>query len=286
MNRVDFFEDILCCPECKSSLDKRLCICEACDFTYQKNRNQLVFDGTWSRDELSNKDWLNSKKEIFKNKMSWLYPFMVNLLSPVAPTISVKKLIPRDMLAKGRIANLGCGTADFGPKVLNVDLANYKNVDIVASISNLPFVDSSLDVIINIAVLEHVHNPQQIVEEFNRVLRSGGFVICFIPFMQGIHASPFDFQRYAPEGIKRLFSDFDIISFHSVGPTSGLLWLLQEWIALVFSFGSVALYKIILPITWLLSPIKYLDFFLRHHPCSSHISSGYYFVARSKKQTF
>jgi ubiquinone/menaquinone biosynthesis C-methylase UbiE len=67
-------------------------------------------------------------------------------------------------------------------------------VDIVCDIENLPFKNNSIDVVFNIAVLEHVKNPENVVGEIFRILKADGIVVSFFPFIQAFHASPYDFS--------------------------------------------------------------------------------------------
>ena len=53
-------------------------------------------------------------------------------------------------------------------------------------------------------VLEHVKGPEKVVSEVYRVLKSGGKVLFSIPFLQEIHADPYDFQRYTPYGLREI----------------------------------------------------------------------------------
>ena len=116
------------------------------------------------------------------------------------------------------------------------------------------------------------------------ILKPGGKLYCFIPFMQPFHASPYDFQRFTYEGMKQQFKDFKIISLKSVGPTSGMLWVLQEWFALVFSFGikplHTLLYLFFMVVTF---PIKFLDVILQFHPMSKNMASGFSILVEKKQ---
>jgi ubiquinone/menaquinone biosynthesis C-methylase UbiE len=89
-----------------------------------------------------------------------------------------------------------------------VDGMNYPNVQVVCDLAKTPFMEASLDGILSVAVLEHVANPEAHVAEMYRVLKPGGSVLCFVPFMQGYHASPNDFQRYTESGLRQLFGNF------------------------------------------------------------------------------
>lgn len=142
--------------------------------------------------------------------------------------------------------NVGSGSSDISSNVSNVDIFAYENVDITCDIEKLPFKDKSVDIIINIAVLEHVPQPEKVVKEFYRVLKKGGKIYLHFPFIQGFHASPYDFSRKTYAGIKILLKDFEVIDIHIAGgPTSGFLWIFQEWIAILFSFGIKPLYTFI-----------------------------------------
>jgi hypothetical protein len=59
-----------------------------------------------------------------------------------------------------------------------------------------------------------------------------------------------------------------------------MLWVLQEWLAMVLSFGSKRLYRLVLPLTWLLSPLKLLDLLLVHHPMAAQVASGFVIEVR------
>ena len=67
---------------------------------------------------------------------------------------------------------------------------DYENVDIVCNIEHLPFIQESIDIVINKAVLEHVPCPEAIVSEIKRVLKPGGLVYCFFSIYTGISCIP------------------------------------------------------------------------------------------------
>jgi SAM-dependent methyltransferase len=62
------------------------------------------------------------------------------------------------------------------------------NPDIVGDIHDLPFADGSKEAIICLAVLEHVHNPIKAMEEMYRVLKPGGKLLIYVPFLYYYHA--------------------------------------------------------------------------------------------------
>lgn len=115
-----------------------------------------------------------------------------------------------------------------------------------------------------------------------RILKPGGQVYCLIPFIFGFHASPYDYQRYTTEGMKVLFNDFDIMKVEAEsGPTSALLAIAHEWLAIVFSFGHTKL-QALLSVFFMviLSPLKFLDAVLIKHPSSKIITANTSILAK------
>jgi SAM-dependent methyltransferase len=53
-------------------------------------------------------------------------------------------------------------------------------------------------------VLEHVPEPNLVLEEFHRILKSGGHIFITTPFMHPLHEEPYDFYRYTPYALKTL----------------------------------------------------------------------------------
>ncbi|MER2598973.1 MAG: class I SAM-dependent methyltransferase [Caldilineales bacterium] len=180
------------------------------------------------------------------------------------------------------ILNLGSGRTDFGPRVVNLDIAPYAHVDIVAVGERLPVADTCLDAVITQGVLEHVPDLRATLAEIDRVLRPGGLVYHEAPFVQGFHASPNDFRRFTAVGMRELAPGYAVQAQGvAVGPSSALMWIASEWLALCFSLGNPTLLKAgrrLFP--WLLSPLKWLDAWLERHPRAELIASAFYLVAR------
>ena len=284
-SKLEKLQRILACPGCGGEIDARSGDCTRCHACYLAAGGKLCFDGVWQEVSPTAGDWFNRTKEYVKTRLAGIYPLLIQALSPVYTGVRRASLLAAMPVDDGIVLDLGAGPWVLAAEVITIDLAPYPHVDVVASVERLPIRAGSTDGIISIALLEHVPDPQRVVAECRRVLKPGGRLVCFIPFMQGIHASPYDFQRYTPEGLRHLFGDFDIEAIRAVGPTSGLIWILQEWIALLLSFNSLALYKIIYPLTFILSPLKYFDVILNRHPARDRIATGCYVFARKPART-
>ncbi len=181
------------------------------------------------------------------------------------------------------ILDLGSGVRRRAKHIINLEIEPMPNVDIVADGHNLPFKDETFDAVIIEAVLEHVKSPQKVISEVKRILRHSGYICVAIPFMQGYHASPSDYQRYTIDGLNELLSDFEKVECGAcVGPTSALHWIFREYVGILFSFGNIWLYKMIsLFIGWLTFPFVYLDYILLRYKNSYNIASAIYFIGRN-----
>ena len=268
----------LACPACRTLLDADL-RCPACGRAGEQRGPRLHFGG-FAGEELR-RNPLNRLKEGVKRRFSRAYPIAISVFSPVLSTRFVNRFLRGFDLDRELVADLGSGTHRRDPRLLCVDGAGYDQVDLVTDLLRLPLAEASLDGAMSIAVLEHVPDPAAHLAEIRRVLRPGGRLLCFVPFMQPFHASPYDFQRYTDAGLRELLRDFEVCSIEvGAGPTSGLVWVLQEWLAMVLSFGSARLYRALVPVTWVLSPLKLLDLLVARHPAAAVIASGFVVEAR------
>lgn len=182
------------------------------------------------------------------------------------------------------ILEIGSGIKRRSERVINLDIELAPDVDLLGDGHFLPIRSSAIDVVIAEAVLEHVKNPQQVVAEIYRVLKSGGIVYAAIPFLQCYHASPHDYQRYTVSGIEELFSDFQRIeSGACAGPTTTLHWIFREYVGLLFSFGNQLLGKLIsLLIGWLTYPVIFLDRLLMANKHAHSLASAVYFIGKKR----
>jgi SAM-dependent methyltransferase len=210
-----------------------------------------------------------------------LYNLLIKIISPVYFTGKLSRYlnsIPSDAIA----INLGSGSSNLSDTIVNVDMFPYSSVNMTADIKQLPLKNESVDYIVNVAVLEHVPDPTMVIQEILRVLRPGGQIYCYFPFIQGFHASPDDYTRVTKPGLKHLFRDFEIVELRpDGGPTSGALWVMQEWLAMVLSLGIRRAYSVVHLLLMLLTfPLKLLDALLIHHPMAENISTAFVVIAR------
>lgn len=100
-----------------------------------------------------------------------------------------------------------------------LDPVSTYNPDIIGDIHSLPFADGSQDAIVCVSVLEHVENPIKACSELFRVLRRGGYLLVYVPFLYYYHAERGyykDYWRFTEDTIKMLFKDFSEIKIETV----------------------------------------------------------------------
>jgi SAM-dependent methyltransferase/uncharacterized protein YbaR (Trm112 family) len=121
--------------------------------------------------------------------------------------------------------SVGGGPGRAHPKLVNLNIGLFPNVDVVADAYELPYADESVDAIYCEAVLEHLEYPDRAVAEMWRVLKTGGQVFAATPFLQMYHGYPDHYQNFTLSGHRRLFerAGFTVVSCGPcVGPTVAL----------------------------------------------------------------
>jgi SAM-dependent methyltransferase len=182
---------------------------------------------------------------------------------------------------------MGSGPIRFQGRtdIINIDLYGFAEVDMIADACYLPIETETVDAIINVALLEHVRDPRLIVKEMYRTLKPGGEILAYVPFLVPFHAAPHDYHRWTFEGAKALFSMFDgLDAFIGCGPTSGMLYVMEAWLATLLSFGVKPLHDVwFLFFILLFFPVKYADIILERYGFAHHLASGFGIVAKKLK---
>lgn len=134
----------------------------------------------------------------------------------------------------GLYLSIGGGPTRAYPQLVNVNIAPFPNVDVVADAHLLPYCDNVVDGIYCEAVLEHLRNPEQAVREMYRVLKPGKKAYICTPFLQAYHGYPHHYQNFTLTGHQSLFSSngFQILEAGTcVGPVHTMLSLTEIFIS-------------------------------------------------------
>lgn len=109
-----------------------------------------------------------------------------------------------DLELHGRVLDVGGGARDsYLPflrvrgtrESLNIDPA--RDPTHVADLNGpLPLASSSYDTIITLNTLEHVREEALALSELVRLLKPGGRLLLFVPFLYRVHGSPSDYHRH------------------------------------------------------------------------------------------
>ena len=188
-----------------------------------------------------------------------------------------------------RVLVVGCGdgSARYGPLAqvagsawLETDVSLAGRARLVCDASDLPFEDDQFDLVICIAVLEHVLEPQRCVDEIHRVLRADGLVYATTPFMQQVHMGEYDFTRFTRSGHRWLFRRFDeLASGVATGPASVLVWSIEYF--LLSWTSSLAWRRIFKGLTrLLLGWLTLLDGPLSRRAAALDAAGGFFFIGR------
>ena len=242
---------LLACPRCSSSLTgdvatlrcaNAACACSAAGPFPTVGRHPVLVDFEQSilrREELS----------VDRGELPPLRPRRVveRLPSPIRAWWQ-----PRNGVAAGNVGRLlslldapsplvlvvgggtiGNGVDDLyrqsGVRLVAFDVYSSRHTQLIADAHRIPLADGTVDAVVIQAVLEHVHEPTRVVAEIRRVLRGAGLVYAETPFLQQVHAGPYDFTRFTSSGHRYLFRGFDEVAAGSVaGAGTQMLWTVDH----------------------------------------------------------
>ena len=148
----------------------------------------------------------------------------------------------------------------------------------------IPFGLNSMDIVYHSHVLEHIDKKDslQFLKEIRRVLKPNGILYCTIPFLQGYHADPYDYQRLTLKGGELLLKDFKIIKKGvSSGPFSSISWIIRD----LFTFGNknTLIYNATRMISSLIVlPLSFIDLIFPRVSSFTRNASEYYYLAQKK----
>jgi len=147
---------------------------------------------------------------------------------------------------QGRLLDVGCGNQPYRPHLPRV--RHYIGLDypvtqalqdfqarpeVYGDARRLPVADGSFGAVLCSQVLEHVNQPDTVLQEISRVLRPGGTGILSVPFIYNVHVGPYDFFRFSPYGLKELLAraglEVETLRYQG-GVGTAVVQLVHNWV--------------------------------------------------------
>ncbi|MEO5602399.1 MAG: methyltransferase domain-containing protein [Cyclobacteriaceae bacterium] len=130
----------------------------------------------------------------------------------------------------GILLDFGCGRKPYRnlirvDKYIGVDIAvsghshTNSEIDVFYDGKTIPFPDETFDSFLCSEVFEHLFNLEQIIQEINRVTKTGGRGLITVPFAWPEHEVPYDYARYTSFAMRTILEKkgFHILSLEKNG---------------------------------------------------------------------
>jgi SAM-dependent methyltransferase len=195
-------------------------------------------------------------------------------LEPPAPFVMNPREPKNFPLGRWNLYVGGAGRSVSG--YVNLDLFPMPGVDVAADAGMLPFPSGCFTRIECDAVLEHVHDPEQVIRELRRVLAPGGYLHLVTPFCHPFHEYPKDYRRFTPDGLKQLAYGMKVVAEGwRTGPTATLLVIAIEFVKGLspWRWWRACAHA---GLGWTLFPLRYLDLWLLRTPRAGRIGNHCY----------
>ncbi|PHS20750.1 MAG: SAM-dependent methyltransferase [Robiginitomaculum sp.] len=161
-------------------------------------------------------------------------------------------------LYQGVLYDLGCGESpyqdfllQFAQQYIGVDWAGSNHVTketVLANLNEPLLLDSAVaDCVISLSVLEHLYQPQGMLNEAYRLLKPNAAMILQVPWQWQLHEQPHDYFRYTPYALKQMFvkAGFTEVTIECQGGFFTMLFLKINYFSLKFIRGPKFLKNII-----------------------------------------
>tara|TARA_X000000950_G_C13889798_1_gene650373 strand:+ start:267 stop:1196 length:930 start_codon:yes stop_codon:yes gene_type:complete len=290
---VSKIKSLMICPKCKSSnlrYSSSKIQCVSCNSTYEYCGNHPVMVD-FNKSVLNKKEFFENSGNSFVKRRKVSIPKKIKIFFSSDSYITrknIKKIINLlSVLYNPRILIIGGGTVGNGieniylkyENIISFDIYSTKNITLIADSHSIPFKNSTFDLVIIQAVLEHVLEPNLVVSEIERVMKEDGLIYSETPFMQQVHEGAYDFTRFTESGHRYLFKNFDCInSGFTKGLGTSLVW------SLAYFFKGIFRSQIIFQLTKVL--FFWLKYFDKLIPNKYNIdgASGCYFLGKKNKK--
>ncbi len=155
----------------------------------------------------------------------------------------------------GKILDAGCAGKPY--EVLFSNATEYIGMEFDSSVNRadskadvfydghkFPFQDNTFDGVVATQVLEHVFNPDEFLDEMNRVVKHGAHVLLTLPFVWDEHSQPHDYARYTSFGLRHLLEKHGFIIIKSKKTLNDVRVIFQLINCYLFKIISIKNYRL------------------------------------------
>lgn len=216
---------------------------------YSSEKNCFIFDEVYKAEETSPKP-LYFDEDTIKNNLSWR-------VQNYELTKTWIDSLPSDYI----VLDLGCGRLTNSnllknSKAIYIDGAYFEGIDVVCDFSKkLPLKSSSIDAILFSNVLEHMKEPQLVMNEISRVLKKDGELLLLVPYSIKLHQTPIDFFRYTKYALEYM-SNNSALKVKEIKEVGGILNIMGTLLKEALQNEEKFLYKILFRLQYLLYRIQ------------------------------
>jgi SAM-dependent methyltransferase len=141
---------------------------------------------------------------------------------------ALNHLVAERVVLTGDVLDMGAGLSPSYRPLLNNSARSLKTLDaavptadVQVDLERVPIdvPSGSFDTILAFNLLEHIYRHRELVHEIARLLRPGGRVFIWVPFLIEYHPDPHDHFRYTDETLLRLLDEaqFEDVTVHGYG---------------------------------------------------------------------
>jgi SAM-dependent methyltransferase len=266
--------DLLRCPNCRGPLQwkEEQVACPACGVTWPRRDGRPDFANTPRVD--SEDAAFQQERMHHRSLRGRLYDLGQRVITSEYAPVDHRSLFLAQIPDAAIVVEFGSGNRRLTSRILNIDLFLFPNVDVAADIERSPLGDNSIDFAILDSVVEHVPNPQAVIEEVRRALKPGGQLFCINPFLFHYHGYPAHYCNFTRDGMRHLLRHFSaaVVEPH-YGPTSAMANVFAEFVAVTIAGERRTPYMAIRATTLLaIGWTRFLDRWLIRAPHAHRLS--------------
>ncbi len=192
------------------------------------------------------------------------------------------KFFPNYIKEDDFVLDIGCSVGinkTFKTKLsknyFTLDIDPSRNPDYIADAHEFAEkcnLKKKFNVIISLGLLEHIKEPQKVIDQCYIALMGGGRTIHWVPFIYRVHATYGDYWRFTEDGLKHLFRKYKNVK---IIPAGGFFSILVK----MFNESTAPLKDIGFIIRVLFYPLAYLLVKLDRFTPQEIYCRGYYVIA-------